>query len=440
MNLRLGITYPPMQTSVVIPVWNGESVILDCLQALYANSNLNLLEVICVDNDSADGSVACITDGFPQVKLLTNPVNTGFAGGVNRGIRGAKGELVVLLNQDCMMQAGWLDAFANALAQDETIGIVGCTILNADGSVNHAGAYLEKPLSYGRHLTKRQSDRPTEVEYVTGAVFGITTAVRDAIGLLDEGFFPAYYEEVDYCLRAKRAGFKTVYVPEATAVHHFNNKEWQTDPIRHQANQHAMRYRFVFKQTPAAELDPFFEAEANAIREEKHFEQAISRVLALRQTLTQLDAIFDKRQEDLDEGVTAVHQRHATTGLTTLLHTAFATAQHSSMIRPAAPPTEDSAQWERFHKRLDALQQQEHELMRRIYFRAPGDTTPESTLQRLVRLGIKRPLSFLIGRDYLLQSQLSAVHVARMDQMKQLQRLTERRLTLLETLHRYEYR
>ncbi|MEM7331959.1 MAG: glycosyltransferase family 2 protein [Chloroflexota bacterium] len=429
-----------MQISVVIPVWNGKIVVLDCLEALFANSSDALKEVICVDNASADDSVTLIKEKFPQATLIANPVNAGFAGGVNLGIQASSGDLVVLLNQDCLVQAGWDEAFKTVLSQNSQVGIVGCTIFNGDGTLNHAGAKLEKPLALGQHFTEQSNNDPQMVEYVTGAVFGITRQTIETIGLLDEGFYPAYYEEVDYCYRARQNGLETMVVPQATAVHHFNNKEWQTDPVRHFGNQNSMRYRFIVKQYDVPLLSNFFEAEHSAILQEKYFEQAIGRVIGLRQTLQTIEAIFAKRLSDMGNAVTAVHKRHAVAGFTKLLHHAFSMAQTLSMPRSVEPPADDSAQWQAIHNRLTQLQKQEHQLLSQIYFRAPDDNSPESTLSRLFRLGVKRPLSFIIGRDYLLQSQLNTVHVARFDQMMRLQRLTERRLTLLEKLSKYEYR
>jgi len=129
-----------MQASIIIPVWNGASVVIDCLDALYMHSGSELLEVICVDNDSSDESVVRITEAYPQVRLIHEPVNLGFAGGVNAGMEAAQGDIFILLNQDCIVRPGWLKAFLQALEVYPQYGIVGCTIYNADGTLNHTGA------------------------------------------------------------------------------------------------------------------------------------------------------------------------------------------------------------------------------------------------------------------------------------------------------------
>jgi GT2 family glycosyltransferase len=425
-----------MQATVVIPVWNGETVLEDCLTAVFNTPSPHLLDVICVENGSQDGSRQLIATKFPQATLLPQPTNLGFAGGVNVGLRAAAGDLLVLLNQDCIVQPGWLDALCQASEQNPALGIIGGQIRHADGSVNHAGAVLERPLAYGRHLTN--AEHP--IEYVTGALFGITRRAWETVGEFDEGFFPAYFEEVDYCFRACQAGFEIGYVPAAAAVHLFNNKSWQTDPITHNANQHAMRYRFVAKQYSLAELAPFFAAEINAIQQEIYYEQAIGRLLGLRQLLPSLPGIQAIRAEQLQQKRSADEVRTLTTQFTALLHHALDAALSTSLKRqPDAPSPLDNA-WHETWQRLQTLQQQENDLLARIYFVKPSQTASEPGWQRWWRLLVLRPFSFIIGRDYYLLAQLNTIHVARLDQMNKLNRLIERRLLLLETLTRYEHR
>ncbi len=425
-----------MRVSVVIPVWNGEAVLADCLTAVLTHPSPHLHELICVENGSQDGSRQLIADKFPNVKLLPQPTNLGFAGGVNVGLRAATGDLLVLLNQDCVVQSGWLDALCQAVEQNPEWGIVGGQIFNADGSLNHAGAVLERPLAYGRHLTTEGQP----IEYVTGALFGITRRTWESVGEFDEGFFPAYFEEVDYCFRAKKADFAIGYVPEATAVHLFNNKSWQTDPIKHNANQHAMRYRFVAKQFSLAELEPFFAAETDAIQQEIYYEQAIGRLLGLRQLLPTLPHIQAIRAAHLHQPRPAEEKRALTTQFTNLLHHALDAALSTSLQRQPTAPSPLDKSWQATWQRLQTLQQQEHDLLARIYFVEPGQNANEPSWKRWWRLLVLRPFSFLIGRDYYLLSQLNTLHVARLDQMNKLNRQLERRLLLLETLTRYEHR
>ena len=458
-----------MQATVVIPVWNGASVLPDCLDALYANSGPDLLEVICVDNASADGSAALIGARYPQARLIPQPVNLGFAGGVNAGIDVAAGDVMILLNQDCVVQPGWLVALVRALAEHPQFGIAGCTVLNADGSLNHTGAAIRRPDAYGVHLTATGEGQPVPVEYVTGAAFALRRQTWDIVGRFDEGYYPAYYEESDYCYRARRRGLETACVPEGRVVHLLTSREWQVDPVKHTANQHRARYRFVVKHFDSGELDRFFPAEYEAIGVERYFDQAVARVMAARDTLRGLSDILERRQADLGDAVTGAHRRQLQVGFTQVLRQSFSAAEKLSQIGLVEPPALHIEPFEAQQpagyrlsdelsmaldapsklealqtgdRQLQALQQREHDLLTRIYFRSPSAVDqPESLVKRLFRLLVLRLLSFITGREHLLLAELNAVHVARLDVLQHIQQIqTEQARWLKESeqlRHRY---
>jgi GT2 family glycosyltransferase len=218
--------------------WCG--VVPGCLRALYARS-ASTYEVIAVDNASPDESAQLIRDNFPQVTVLRQLINLGFAGGVNAGIDAAHGDLFILLNQDCLVQPGWLDAVVQALHDHPEAGVAGCTIFNADGSLNHAGAFIRRPEASGAHLTDRVADAPRPVDYVTGAAMVIRRSTWDTIGRFDEGFYPAYFEESDYCYRARRA-HRYLVCTGAHVTHLFSSRNGSVI-AGHTADQHRSRYR-----------------------------------------------------------------------------------------------------------------------------------------------------------------------------------------------------
>ena len=244
-----------MKASVIIPVWNGEPVIDACLQALAAQQDERLIEVICVDNASPDNSAALIAQRHPTVRLLREPINLGFAGGCNRGIAAAQGDVIILLNQDAFVQPGWLAALLQALAAPQ-VGVVGCKILYPDGkTIQHAGGWMEWPLALGHHhgdgeLDQGQWDQTREVEWVTGAALAIHRPVLDQVGGLDEGFFPGYFEDADLCLRVNAAGYAIVYAAEAL-VWHLESSSQPNRLATAQAYQRG-RLRFLLKQMPPA--------------------------------------------------------------------------------------------------------------------------------------------------------------------------------------------
>jgi GT2 family glycosyltransferase len=427
-----------MLVSVVIPVWQGQSVILDCLQALYAHSGSQLHEVICVDNASTDDSTKLIVEQYPQVTLLSQPVNLGFAGGVNVGLAAAQGDVLILLNQDCLVAENWLLPLLAAFASYPDYGILGGTIYNPDGSVNHTGAFIRRPDGYGVHetaISNQSSITPRPVDYVTGALFALRRQVWQTVGPLDDSFYPAYYEECDYCYRTRQHGFQIGHLAAAQATHHFSSREWQKEPLKHSANQHRARYHFVSKHFAPGDLPGFFAAETAAIETETDQDQLLGRALAARDLLRDLSLILAARRRDLGSPVVAVHQRLLQVRFTQLRRQALATAQQLPNF---------AAQLTRCRQQLATLQTQEHDLLARIYFRHPRDQQPEPTWRRLWRLLVLRPLSFFSLRDYLLLAQLNTLHTARADLLQQLQQISEQatayRLDLLTKLTEYEYR
>lgn len=436
-----------MRVSVVIPVWNGADVLSSCLDALYAHSGDERLEVICVDNASSDESAAIIADRYPHARLIRQPVNLGFGGGVNAGMEVARGDVFVLLNQDCVVQPGWLGALARALDSHPEFGIAGCTIFNPDGSLNHAGAHMSRPDAYGVHLTDLGDGRPHSVDYVTGAAFAIRRHTWNVVGRFDEGYYPAYYEECDYCYRARLKGIETAYVPEAQVQHLSSSREWQADPIKHWANQHRSRYRFVCKHFDSHEVGEFLEAEVAAVEAEQVVSQAVGRFIAARDTLRGFSDIMERRRLDLGDDLAPADRRLLQVGFTQVLRRSFSVAEALAPTRPAAFPAELSEEWQMADRRLQLLKQREYDLLTRIYFRPPSADRAEPPMRRLIRWFVLRPLSFLTGREHLLLAELNTVHVARMDQMEHMSRLfqaqwqhLDRRLGLLEILTDYDYR
>jgi len=471
-----------MPTSVIIPLWHGAAVIARCLDALYAHSDAELLEVICVDNASPDESARLVAAHFPQVRLLRQPVNLGFAGGVNVGLQAARGDTFILLNQDCLVQSGWLVEFTRALHEHPEFGIAGCTILNPDGTVNHAGAAIRWPDAGGVHATET-GDGPRPADYVTGAAFAIRRSTWETVGPFDEGYYPAYFEESDYCYRARRKGIGTGYLPGPRVAHLFSSREWQTDPVRHTANQHTSRYRFVCKHCPERDLRAFFEFERAALDAEHYLDQAVARVLAARDTLRRLPDILDRRRLDVGEEASPNLRRELQIGFTGVMRRAFAVAETLSQVglvepQPETPDAEqqrDAQVGALAHalatttQQLEMLRQREHELLTRIECRPLDGARRETPLRRLLRLLILRPANLLRGRHDALMADLEIVRAARIDRMNEMSAVREqqarhhadrlhhrvasldlraqyrleslnRRMKLLEALTDYDYR
>ncbi len=221
--------------SIVIVNYNGLRFLDECIASIAAHVHCSH-EVIIVDNASADDSVAYIARNFPQVRLIPSAVNTGFTGGNNIGVRAAKGELVLLLNNDTKL-LNPIDAAVTAF-DDTGLGALGVHLFYGDGRNQPSVGYEHTParivlswlglasvaaLSNVFRRTETDSafyDRAhADVAWVSGAFLLTRRALWNAIGGLDERYF-MYVEDVDYCKHVQLHGFKVAYLPGVRVCHY----------------------------------------------------------------------------------------------------------------------------------------------------------------------------------------------------------------------------
>lgn len=239
--------------SVVIPSFNTRTLLAACLRSLEATRDACELGVVVVDNASRDGSAEMVARDFPWVRLLTCRRNLGYSGGVNRGLRWADGELVVILNADTAVRPESLLTLHRELLADPTCG-AGCPkILSPDGTLQANGfRFLRSKdflgMIFGKAATDepRDPDRSAVVDTPSGACLCLTRRGLDAIGQLDDGL-EIYLEEQDVGRRLAAAGLRTLYVAEATVTHLGGQSARQLDPWEHFAATHRARARFVRK-------------------------------------------------------------------------------------------------------------------------------------------------------------------------------------------------
>lgn len=209
--------------SVVIPNWNGKKFLAGCLDSLKTQT-YEPIEVVIVDNGSKDGSVEYLQENYPEVKLVTFPVNTGFSPAVNAGIKASTGEMVALLNNDTVVDPNWMSELIKAMKEHPEAGSAGCKMLAYDDHTLLDGAgdgYRRGGLPGRIGHKERDTGRFNRKRYLLGACGGAALYRRelfDAIGLFDEDYF-AYLEDVDLGLRAQAAGFKCIYVPTSIVYH-----------------------------------------------------------------------------------------------------------------------------------------------------------------------------------------------------------------------------
>ncbi len=224
-----------MDLSVVIVNWKAKDFLPECFASLENNLEGMRAEIVFVDNDSRDGSAGWVREAHPDARVVESGGNIGFARACNLAIGLCSGEMIMLLNPDTVLEKDSVGSMLSLMAENPFTGIVGPRIVYPDGrlypqckrtvpDIRDAFVHIfrvGKLLPAGRGYTLDDLD-PEEVHEV-GAVSGSCMVVRrgvfNDVGLLDENFF-LYGEDLDFCMRAGRAGWKILYCPRAVLVHH----------------------------------------------------------------------------------------------------------------------------------------------------------------------------------------------------------------------------
>src|SRR5579884_2047770 len=226
-----------MDLSVVIVSYNTREMLRACLCALPAAAEGLEFETFVVDNASPDDSAGMVAAEFPQVHLIANTDNPGFARANNQALALSKGRYVLALNPDTEAEPGSLTALVRFMEAHPEAGACGPKLLNSDGSLQHNGRRFPTPwreflgVSGLRNLNRAAFDRVLhfgrdnfdvewETDEVSGACLMLKHTVMDQVGMLDEDFF-MFYEEIEWCWRIRKAGWKVMYVPQARVVHHW---------------------------------------------------------------------------------------------------------------------------------------------------------------------------------------------------------------------------
>jgi hypothetical protein len=236
-----------MDISIVIVNWNTRELLLDCLASLYATVRALRFEVFLVDNASSDGSVEAVQGQYPQVEIIQNEKNLGFAAANNKALRVMQGKYALLLNTDTVLTEGAIANLFAYLENHDAVGMACGQLLNVDGSRQNSIANFPGVLGllcnetilrllFSRKFpSKRQEYRaPIEVESCIGACLMVRKKAMDAVGLLDERYF-FFLEETDWAFAMRKAGWKSCFVPEARIYH-----------LQGQSAGHNIRARIMF--------------------------------------------------------------------------------------------------------------------------------------------------------------------------------------------------
>ncbi|GHF58608.1 GT2 family glycosyltransferase/glycosyltransferase involved in cell wall biosynthesis/protein-L-isoaspartate O-methyltransferase [Amycolatopsis bartoniae] len=226
--------------SVVIPVYGHWDYTRRCLESIEVSRPRTPFEVIVVDDasvdDSADRVAAC-----PGVRLVRAPRNLGFIGACNLGAEQARGELVMFLNNDTEVRAGWLDELVTVVEDRADVGLVGSKLVYPDGRVQESGGIVWADgtgWNYGRNEPERPwFETVRDVDYCSGAALLVRRDLFERIGGFDQRYAPAYYEDTDLAFAVRAAGYRTVVQPASVVVHHegvSNGTDLSSGVKRHQ--------------------------------------------------------------------------------------------------------------------------------------------------------------------------------------------------------------
>jgi GT2 family glycosyltransferase len=217
--------------SILIVNWNTRELLLACLRSITAEA-----EIVVVDNASQDGSADAVAAAFPHVTLIRNRTNVGFAAANNQAYQACHGRYALLLNSDTLVPPGSLERLVAYMDAHPRVGILGPRLEYGDGSYQISALRFSRPwdvyYEYARfprllqpaaqkaprRLIPLDETAATPVEYVMGAALLIRREVVEQIGPMDEAYF-MYAEEVDWCFRARAAGWEVMYLPTATITH-----------------------------------------------------------------------------------------------------------------------------------------------------------------------------------------------------------------------------
>jgi hypothetical protein len=224
--------------SVVIVNWNAGGALHACLNALFASEGGEPHQVLLVDNASTDGSQAIRASAYPAVEVIQNTKNLGFARAVNQGLRAARGQIVVVLNPDVILWPSAVPRLLRFMATHPEAGVAGPRLLDPDGTVQGSARrdpsawtalfgrsapltrlFPNNPVSQ-RELPALSVDGnvPIQVDWLSGACLVARRTAWEQVGLLDERFF-LFWEDADWCLRFRQAGWGVYYVPAACGTH-----------------------------------------------------------------------------------------------------------------------------------------------------------------------------------------------------------------------------
>lgn len=251
--------------SISIVAYQSRELLRECLHSIQSNVRDLRLEIIVVDNGSDDGTVEMVSRHYPQVQLVRNDRNLGFARPNNQAIKASRGKYILLLNPDTIVLPNALEQLVEFAEAHPRVGIVGPKVLNRDGTMqlqcrrsfatpwdlfcyfSRLSQLFPRSRLFARYLvTYRDENEIHPVDAISGSCMLIRRTMMEEIGLLDEQFF-AYQEDTDYSFRAHQAGWEVYYCPRAQIIHFAGRGGSRVDPFHSIVEWHRSYFRYYRK-------------------------------------------------------------------------------------------------------------------------------------------------------------------------------------------------
>ena len=290
------------RVSVIIPATSTRALLQACLRSLVVHAPAGIAHEIIVVLNESDGDEGTSSE-FPDVKFVVSPVNLGLAGAGNRARARAHGELLVLLHDDAEVEAGWLEALVHTADTHPEVGAVGSKVLDPDGRLQAAGMILWReattsPPWLGEEPGADAFPESRAVDYCGTSSLLVRASAWEAVGGLDERFYPVYYVDVDLAMGLRQAGFVVLYEPRSVIRHH-RGASASSERWRHWVYA---RNRLLFLEKWASALEKHEPADPDSV---EAIERALARAEAVADRcrsaeppkLTSPSATFDAEEQ-----------------------------------------------------------------------------------------------------------------------------------------------
>lgn len=220
-----------MDISIVIVSYNVKEYIISCIQSIYKHSKSNYnFEIVIVDNNSNDGTVNSLINDFPKISLIKNKYNAGFSIAANQGVKICQGEYIFILNPDTLFVEDTLEKLINVAKNQKELGAIGPALINHNGvfqqSVWRNPSIINTLLSifhldflnYKKNYKDKKFKNISSVETISGAALFLKREIFNKLNGFNEKLF--WMEDIDFCFRINRMGYKTYYLPSTNIIHY----------------------------------------------------------------------------------------------------------------------------------------------------------------------------------------------------------------------------